>query len=166
MTKLVTPNISQSVMPQPKISSSVSRAAIARHYGINGGSVSAWVKGGCPQLPNGTFILAEVEKWLRERDEKKAGRADLREQKLQAEIDRIKRQISMHDMEIDRQREAVHGKAECAKSLTMLLSDSLNPLLSLHTRIKTAYPELPQNVIEAIAAQVDAAFEQIREGLK
>ena len=52
------------------------------------------------------------------------------------------------------------------RSLTTLLSESLQPLLSLHTRIKAKFPEQPQAVIDGIAAEVDATFQQIREGLK
>ena len=144
----------------------LSRAAIGKHYGVNGGSVSAWVKAGCPQLPNGLFILADVEKWIRERDEKKAGRATLKDLKTQAEIDRIHRDIASRDIELQKQRDEVHSKSACVASLTRLFSESLQPLLTLHTQIKAAFPELPQNVIEAIAGKVDAAMGQIREGLK
>ena len=150
----------------PKHGGGVSRNAIATHYGVNGGSVSAWVKAGCPQLPNGLFVLADVEKWLRDRDEKKAARASLKDQKLQAEIDRIQRDIQKRNLELQRDRGEVHGKAECVRSLTTLLSESLQPLLSLHTRIKAKFPEQPQAVIDGIAAEVDATFQQIREGLK
>jgi hypothetical protein len=123
------------------------------------------VKAGCPQLPNGLFELAAVEKWLRARDERKAERATLKDQKTQAEIDRIHRDIASRDIDLQKQRGETHSKAECCKSLTSVVSEAMQPLMALHTSVKAAFPELPQNVIDAIAARVDAAMEQIREGL-
>ena len=116
-------------------------------------------------MPNGLFVLAEVEKWLRARDEKKAERASLKDQKTQAEIDRIQRDIRQRDHDYEQTRGEVHSKAECCKSLTSVVSEAMQPLMALHTQVKAAFPELPQNVIEAIAARVDVAVEQIREGL-
>lgn len=144
----------------------ISQNAVAKHYGVNGGSVTAWCKQGCPRLVNGKFVLADVEKWLKQRDEKKADRASLKDQKTQAEIDRIRRDIASRDIDLSKQRDEVHSKSECCKSLTAVVSEAMQPLMSLHTQIKAAFPELPQNVIEAIAAKVDAAMEQIRSGLK
>jgi hypothetical protein len=149
----------------PPASGGVSRSAVAKHYGVNGGSVSAWVKAGCPQLPKGLFVLADVEKWLRARDEKKAERASLKDQKTQAEINRILADIRQRDHDYERQRGEVHGKEACCKSLTTIVSEALQPLLSLHGRVKAACPELPKAVIDRIAAEVDAVFAKIREGL-
>jgi hypothetical protein len=123
------------------------------------------VKAGCPQLPNGLFVLADVEKWLRARDEKKAERASLKDQKTQAEINRILADIRQRDHDYERQRGDVHSKADCCKSLTTIVSEFLQPLLSLHGRVKAANPELSQAVIDRIAAEVDAVFAKIREGL-
>ena len=140
---------------------------MSRKLGLrNVGSLDAMVKTGCPRLPNGQFDVAAVEAWVKARAEKKADGKDLREQKLQAEIDRIRRDIASRDIDLSKQRDEVHGKAECCKSLTAVVSEAMQPLMSLHTQVKAAFPELPANVIEAIAAKVDAAVEQIRSGLK
>ena len=150
----------------PTKTEGISRNQVAKHFGVNGGSVSAWEKAGCPMLVNRRFELAAVEKWLRERDEKKNEGRDLKDEKLRHEIERIKRDISSRDIDLQKQRDEVHSKSECCKSLTAVVSEAMQPLMSLHTQIKAAFPELPANVIEAIAAKVDAAMEQIRFGLK
>ena len=126
------------VTPKP---SAISRAAVGRHYGVNGGSVTAWVKAGCPQLPNGLFELAAVDKWLRERDSKKAERASLKDQKTMAEIDRIGRDIKQRDLEIAKQTGAMHDRDECCKSLTEIRARESRTLHTLHERFLTAYPE-------------------------
>jgi len=139
---------------------------MARKLGLrNVGSLDAMVKQGCPRLPNGQFVVADVEAWVAGRAEKKAQSKDLREQKLQAEIDRIQRDIRQRDHDYEQSRGDVHRKDDCAKSLTKLLSESLQPLLSLHTRIKAKFPELPQNVIDGVAAEVDATMDMIRGGM-
>jgi hypothetical protein len=149
----------------PTKTGGISRAAVAKHYGVNGGSVSAWVKAGCPQLPNGLFILADVDKWLRERDAKKAERASLKDQKTQAEIDRIKADIRQRDHDYERQRGDVHGKAECGKSLTAVVSESLQRLMQLGATLQAKRPEVPGLKADADAV-VDEVLAQIREGLK
>ena len=123
------------------------------------------VKMGCPVLSNGQFDPVAVEDWFRKRKEKREESQDLREQKLQAEIDRIQRDIRQRDHDYEQTRGEVHSKAECCKSLTAVVSEAMQPLMALHTQVKAAFPELPQNVIDAIAGKVDAAVEQIREGL-
>jgi chromosome segregation ATPase len=124
------------------------------------------VKMGCPVMANGQFDPVAVEDWFRKRKEKREESQDLREQKLQAEIDRIQRDIRQRDHDYEQTRGEVHSKAECCKSLTAVVSEAMQPLMSLHTQVKAAFPELPQNVIDAIAGKVDAAMEQIRSGLK
>jgi hypothetical protein len=71
---------------------------------------------------------------------------------------------AQHKYEVERGE--VHSKAECCKSLTAVVSEAMQPLMALHSQVKAAFPELPQNVIDAIAGKVDAAVEQIRSGLK
>ena len=150
----------------PPKSGGISRAAVARHYDVNGGSVTAWVKAGCPQLPNGLFVLAEVDKWLQARQEKKAERASLKDQKTQAEIERIQRDIAKRDLELSRDKGEVHGKAECCKSVTSVVSEALQPLLSVGSRLAAQFPELGQRLRDACDKEIDAAMAQIRGGLE
>jgi hypothetical protein len=143
------------------------RNAMSRKLGLrNVGSLDAMVKQGCPREKNGQFNVVEVERWVEERANKRAGSKDLREQKLQAEIDRIQRDIRQRDHDYEQTRGEVHSKAECCKSLTAVVSEAMQPLMSIHTSMKAAYPETPQGQIDWLAAKVDAALEQIREGLK
>jgi phage terminase Nu1 subunit (DNA packaging protein) len=107
-----------------------------------------------------------VDKWLRERDEKKSARASLKDQKTQAEIDRIQRDISKRDLELSEQRGEVHDKAECCKSLTAVVSEALQPLLSVGSRLAAQFPELGQRLRDAADKEIDAAMAQIRGGLK
>jgi len=132
----------------PPKSGGISRAAVARHYDVNGGSVTAWVKAGCPQLPNGLFVLAEVDKWLQARQEKKAERASLKDQKTQAEIDRIQRDIAKRDLELSRDRGEVHSKSDCAAGLVQLAGLVSSRCNSRPQRFRTAFPEASQSMID------------------
>lgn len=149
----------------PHRPNAVSKSTVAKHYNVNGGSVTAWVKAGCPQLPNGQFVMADVERWLQKRQAGKEERASLKDQKTQAEIDRIQRDISKRDLELAQQRGEVHGKAECCKSLTSVVSEALQPLLSVGSRLGAQFPELGQRLRDAADKEIDAAMAQIREGL-
>jgi hypothetical protein len=112
------------------------------------------------------FVLAEVEKWLQARQEKKAERASLKDQKTQAEIERIQRDIAKRDLELSRDKGEVHGKAECCKSLTSVVSEALQPLLSVGSRLAAQFPELGQRLRDAADKEIDAVLQQIRDGLK
>ena len=125
----------------PPRTQGVSKNSIAKHYGVNGGSVAAWGKGGCPQLPNGKFVLAKVEAWIRERDAKKQERASLKDRKTQAEIDRIQRDITKRDLEIAKEEGKVHGSAECSASLTEIRARESRVLHGLDQRFAAAFPE-------------------------
>jgi len=118
-----------------------SRNAIAKHYGVNGGSVSAWVKAGCPQKPNGLFSLNEVEAWIRARDQKKIERASLRDQKLEAEITKIKKGIRRDDFLFDRDKGLYHSKADCAASLIEVRAAESRVIASVGHSFKGAFPE-------------------------
>ena len=139
---------------------------IASRKRVAPSSVKSWIEHGCPRNADKTMSEAEVDKWLAAHREKAAEAKDLKQQKLEAEITRIKRDIESRDIELSRQRDEVHSKAECCKSLTAIVSEAMQPLMGLHTSVKAAFPELPQGVVDAIAAKVDAAVEQMREGLK
>jgi phage terminase Nu1 subunit (DNA packaging protein) len=107
-----------------------------------------------------------VDKWLRERDSKRDERASLKDQKTQAEIDRIQRDISKRDLELAQQRGEVHGREECCKSLTSVVSEVLQPLLSVGSRLAAQFPELGQRLRDACDKEIDAAMAQIRGGLE
>jgi phage terminase Nu1 subunit (DNA packaging protein) len=147
----------------PTKSVGISRGAVGKHYGVNGGSVSAWVKAGCPQLPNGLFVLTEVEAWLRKRDEKKAAGRDLKEEKLRQEIERIKRTIQSQDMDLEKQRGTVHDKAACAASLTAIRARESGILHGLSQRFAGAFPEAVQQA-EWLDREVDEVIGRLNAG--
>ena len=127
--------------------------------------MTAWVKAGCPQLPNGKFILNDVEAWLQRRQAGKEERASLKDRKTEAEIERIRRDIEKRDLELSQQRGDVHSKADCCQSLTTIVSESLQPLMSLGSKLAAQFPELGGRLKDAADREVDAAIEKIREGV-
>jgi phage terminase Nu1 subunit (DNA packaging protein) len=148
----------------PTKSVGISRGAVGKHYGVNGGSVSAWVKAGCPQLPNGQFVLAEVEAWLRKRDEKKAAGRDLKEEKLRQEIERIKRTIQSQDMDLEKQRGTVHDTAGCSVRVSQAVAEFSRGLQSVVAQFREAYPEATSQA-EFIATKHREYLIQLQDAL-
>lgn len=141
------------------------RNAIARHFGVNPSSVNGWVNKGCPRLDDETFDSKAVKKWLGKRKTTAASSSDKREQKLDAEIARIQKQCRQQDLDYSRASEAVHPRDQCCASLSRVISDHLTPLLNVGSRLATQFPELGKRLKDAADAEVDAAFNAIREGL-
>jgi hypothetical protein len=67
--------------------------------------------------------------------------------------------------EYERQTGEVHGKAECCKSVTSIVSEHLQPLLSVGSRLAAQRPEVPR-LKEDADKEIDAAMAQIRGGLE
>ena len=141
---------------------------IARQHQVARKTVYEWVKDGCPRERDGKFDEDKVLSWRKaklgeaQNDQAvkmAAGKVALQNKRLLLQCDKL-------EVELLASKGKLHDKHACALSLTTLLSESLQPLLSLHTRIKAKFPEQPQAVIDGIAAEVDATFQQIREGLK
>jgi hypothetical protein len=136
-------------------------------YDIPRNTFNDWVANeGCPTSSKPEtlrWILAHKPSHLKagggSQDQAQWTAADWKKFKLEWDA-----KTAQHKYEVE--RGTVHGKEACCKSLTALAAESLQPLLSLHGRVKAACPELPQAVIDRIAAEVDAVFAKIREGLK
>ena len=136
-------------------------------YDISRNTFDDWVANeGCPTSSKPEtlrWVLTHKPTYLRagsgSQDQAQWTAADWKKFKLEWDA-----KTAQHKYEVERGE--VHSKADCCKSLTTIISESMQPLMSLHTQIKAAFPELPQNVIDTIAGKVDAAVEQIREGLK
>ena len=104
-------------------------------------SVSSWVEVGCPRNADKTFSESAVDKWLASRREERKAGASLRDQKLQAEIDRIQRDIRQRDIAIDKDMSKLHDAAECDKKHTALRSAESSILNSLPRSFLAAFPE-------------------------
>jgi hypothetical protein len=145
----------------PTKSVGISRGAVGKHYGVNGGSVSAWVKAGCPQLTIGQFVLAVVEAWLLKRDDKNAQGRDLKEEKTRQEIERIKRDIQARDIDLEKQRGTVHDKSACAASLTAMRARESAVLHGLSQRFAGAFPEATAQAVW-LEREVDGVIERLQ----
>lgn len=128
-------------------------------------SVLSWVEAGCPRNADKTFDESAVDAWLAKHRESAAESKSLKEQKLQAEITRIQRDIRQRDHDYEASRGEVHSKVDCCKSLTAITSEALQPLLSVGGRLAAQFPELGQRLRDAADKEIDAAMQQIREGL-
>lgn len=139
----------------------VSQAAIAKKYGVNGGSVAAWYKTGCPRLPNGRYNPEAVDKWLRERDAKRDERASLKDQKTQAEIDRIQRDIKQRDIDIAKSLDQLHDRDECNRKQIELRVAESAILNSLSDTFLSAWPEAKAQA-QWLEAQTDEMIEKLK----
>ena len=144
-------------------------AQIAKRFGVSTKVVTNdWSKDGCPRNPDKSFDLDKVVAW---RKAKLSAAANDPAVKMQAsktalQAKRLLLQCEVLEVGLLREKGKLHDSHACALSLTAVVSEAMQPLMSLHTQVKAAFPELPAGVIEAIAAKVDAAMEQIRGGLK
>jgi len=79
------------VAPAPDRSVNINKAGIddlCAVFRVSKVTIHTWAGKGCPRNEDGTFVIYDVYKWLTRKD-KKGG---LTEQKIEAEIERIKAQ--------------------------------------------------------------------------
>jgi len=114
-------------------------------------------------LPSGLFQLAAVEKWIQERDEKKSARSGLKDEKLAGEIEKIRRDIKLRDLEIAKSEGKLHDKALCAQSVTEMRARESHVLHGLASRFRAAYPEAEAQSVW-IEREIDGLIERLRSG--
>jgi phage terminase Nu1 subunit (DNA packaging protein) len=144
-------------------------AQIAKRFGVSTKTVTNdWAKDGCPRNPDKSFDLDKVVAWRKAKLQSASDDPGVRMQanKTALQSKRLLLQCEMLEVGLLREKGKLHDSHACALSLTAIVSEAMQPLMSLHSQVKAAFPELPPNVIEVIAAKVDAAMEQMREGLK
>ena len=144
----------------------LTRAQLAQHYKVKPASINIWLTKGCPRNADKTYDLTEVDKWYSAQNSNYSLGSQLRQEKTRAEIEHKKKQSRDLDFEYQKAQGLVHSKADCAKSLTEVLSVHLQPLLALGSRLQTQFPELGKRLKEIVDAEVDQTFENIRQGLK
>lgn len=133
---------------------------LASRKRVGPSSISSWVAAGCPRNPDGTFSLADVDAWLRERADKRGAAASLRDQKIEHEIQRLKRDIDARDIDISKLRGEVHSKRECAASLTALRARESRTLHGLAQRFSGAFPEATAQA-EWLDKEVNGVIERL-----
>ena len=120
---------------------------IAKKFGVARKTVYEWVKEGCPRQADGSFDEDKVLAWrkakLQAAVDDPAVRVQANKTALQAK--RLLLQCDKLEVELLASKGKLHDKHACALSLTTLLSESLQPMLSLHTRIKAKFPEQPRS---------------------
>jgi hypothetical protein len=143
-------------------------AQVAKRFGVATKTVTNdWFKDGCPRNADKSFDLDKVVAWRKAKLESAANDPAVRMQanKTALQSKRLLLQCEILEVGLLKEKGKLHDKSACAASLTTIVSEALQPLLSLHGRVKAANPELSQAVIDRIAAEVDAVFAKIREGL-
>jgi phage terminase Nu1 subunit (DNA packaging protein) len=142
------------------------RSELARHYNVSPKAVDGWVSRGCPKDPKTkAFDLAAVESWLKQRaEDNKSKPSGLREQKLQAEIDRIRRDIKRRDLEIAKEEGKLHSRDDCAASLTELRARESRILHTLPDRLAARFPELGAKLKVAAAEEIDEILGRLTDG--
>lgn len=113
-------------------------------------SALQWLRKNHPECMKGLAPSSDPSEWTK---------SDWQKFKIQKEV---------RDMDFAHEIKAgkYHDSAACCQSLGQILNERLQPFLSLHQRIKSRYPELPQAAMEAIKVEVDEAFEAIRNGVE
>lgn len=144
-------------------------AAIARKFGVATKTVTHdWVAAGCPRNPDKSFDLDVVVAWrkakLNEAANDPAVKAAGAKATLQAK--RLMLQCEQLETVIAREKGRLHDKNACALSLTTVIAESFQPLMTLGSRLASQFPELGQRLREAIDKEVDISLNQIRERLK
>jgi phage terminase Nu1 subunit (DNA packaging protein) len=144
-------------------------AAIARKFGVATKTVTHdWVLAGCPRNADKSFDLDLVLAWrkakLNEAANDPAVKAAGHKAALQAK--RLMLQCEQLEVVLARDKGRLHDKHACALSLTSVVSESLQPLLSVGSRLAAQFPELGQRLRDAADKEIDAVLQQIRDGLK
>jgi hypothetical protein len=119
---------------------------------------------GCPRNPDGSFSLADVQAWLREKADKRDAAASLKDQKLEHEIQRLKRDIEARDLDIAKSRGALHSRAECAASLSEIRAAESRVLMGLGQRIAAQFPENGAAIMAAIDKDVREMLARLHGG--
>jgi hypothetical protein len=144
-------------------------AQVAKRFGVATKTVTNdWFKDGCPRNADKSFDLDKVVAWRKAKLETAANDPAVRAQSAKTALQskRLMLQCEILEVGLLKEKGKLHDRDACALSLTAVVSEAMQPLMSIHTSMKAAYPETPQGQIDWLAAKVDAALEQIREGLK
>ena len=153
-------------MKKSKTPSIVTQAELATRLKVDRQRVSKWLAAGIitarpdrridlvTELPKATAYLKSQAKATALH----SGKTALVAMKLQL-------QCQLLQAELDQVLGKVHGKVECCQSLGQVCSATSAELHTLHRRIATQFPEVPKQVIAAIAAAVDESIRRFKSGL-
>lgn len=141
------------------------RSEFSRDTGIPADTLDRWEHEGMP-----VRTKPEAMRWIAAHKQaylKVEGSQD-QEQWSKADWDKFKTRWqalrAQHEYEVA--RGDVHSKTACAASLIKLLSEHLQPLLSIGSRLTAQFPEMGQKLKDAADREVDAAMLAVKEGLK
>lgn len=148
-------------------------AGVARALGVSRQTVYSWLKNGCPRNPDGSLDLERVLAWRRASGngpnslpttgDDPGIRAASARTALQAK--RLALQCEKLELDLLLQRGRLHDKEACALSLASVVNEYLQPLLTLHGRVKQEHPDVPDAVVETIAREVENILTAIRNRL-
>lgn len=137
---------------------------IASRKRVAPSSVLSWVEGGCPRNADKTFDESAVDAWLAKHRESAAESKSLKEQKLQAEITRIQRDIRQRDHDYEAARGEVHSKIDCAKSRTAHAAAIATRVNSMPPQFAAAFPDAPKSYSDWLYKWTEQLGIEVRDG--
>jgi len=144
----------------------ITQANFARRLKVNPQRVTKLIEGGIiDRRPDGRLdledSLAKAQTYLKAQAEAQAlhsGKNALITRKLLLQCERLQ-------IENDRERGRLHDRDECTMSLTAILSATSHELHGVGRRLKTAFPETDNKLIDAIDGEIDESLGRLRSGL-
>jgi len=101
------------------------------------------VMAGLEQREDGKVSLALATKWFKERHDEKGTSADLRAEKMRAEIAKHRAVQEKAELELAQMRGELHPVKDCSASLGQLLTVVWMEIQAFPHRIQTAFPHVP-----------------------
>jgi len=153
-------------MKNPNRQSIITQAAFAKRLKVNPQRITKLIDANIiDRRPDGRLnfeeSLAKAQTYLRAQEESQAlhsGKNALITRKLLLQCERLQ-------IENDRERGRLHDRDECTMSLTAILSATSYELHGLGRRIKNAFPETDNKLIDAIDGEIDESLGRLRSGL-